>query len=414
MKHKLTVLERSWVLYDVGNSAFVLMTSTIMPIFFKNLTAAAGVADYDSTAWWSYATAVCTLTVAILGPILGGLADRRGGKKQIFTFFVLLGCLSCALLGWSAGWMTYLALFILGKVGFSGSLVFYDAMLQDVTEDDRVDMVSSKGYAWGYLGSCLPFIVSLGLILTAEQTGLGTAFATAIAFVLTAVWWLGATVPLLRRYRQTHRAEGTAATAARRLRATLRELWSNRKIRLFLLAFFFYIDGVYTIIDLATSYGKDVGISDTNLVLALLLTQVVAFPFALLFGRLVDRFRAETLLQVCIGGYFFVAVFALQLDKAWEFWFLAVCVAVFQGAIQALSRSCFAKIIPKEKAGEYFGFFDIFGKGASFFGAMLMGISTQLFNTSKAGVVALALLFPLGLVLLRKSMGEGVQESGEQ
>lgn len=411
MKHKLTALERCWVLYDVGNSAFVMMTSTIMPIFFKNLTAAAGMADYESTAWWSYATAVCTLVVAVLGPVLGGMADRRGGKKQIFTFFVLLGCLCCALLGWSAGWMMYLALFILAKVGFSGSLVFYDAMLPDVTEDDRVDMVSSKGYAWGYLGSCLPFVVCLGLVLTAEQTGLGTAFATAIAFVLTAVWWLGATVPLLRRYRQTHRAEGTAATAARRLRTALRELWDNRKIRLFLLAFFFYIDGVYTIIDMATSYGKDVGISDTNLVLALLLTQIVAFPFALLFGRMADRFRTETLLQVCIGGYFFVAVFALQLDKAWEFWFLAVCVAVFQGAIQALSRSCFAKIIPKEKAGEYFGFFDIFGKGASFFGALLMGISTQLFNTSKAGVVALALLFPLGLVLLRRSMAA---ESGEE
>ena len=155
---------------------------------------------------------------------------------------------------------------------------------------------------------------------------------------------------------------------------------------------------------MATSYGKDVGIGDTDLVLALLLTQVVAFPFALLFGRMAGRFRTESLLQVCILGYFFVALFALQLDKAWEFWFLAVCVAVFQGAIQALSRSCFAKIIPKDKAGEYFGFYDIFGKGASFFGAVLMGVSTQLFETSKAGVVALALLFPLGLFLLRRSM----------
>ena len=404
MKDKLTALERSWVLYDVGNSAFVMMTSTIMPIFFKNLTAAQGVADHTSTAWWSYATAVCTLAVAVLGPILGGMADRRGWTRQIFTVFLALGCLCCALLGWSGGWMVYLVLFVLAKIGFSGSLVFYDAMLPDVTEDHRVDMVSSQGYAWGYLGSCLPFVASLGLVLTAEQTGIGTARATAFAFLLTAVWWLGATIPLLRRYRQTHFAEGTAATAARRLRETVGELWRCRRIRLFLLAFFFYIDGVYTIIDMATSYGKDVGIGDTDLVLALLLTQVVAFPFALLFGRMAGRFRTERLLQVCILGYFFVALFALQLDKAWEFWFLAVCVAVFQGAIQALSRSCFAKIIPKDKAGEYFGFYDIFGKGASFFGAVLMGISTQLFETSKAGVVALALLFPLGLFLLRRSM----------
>ena len=398
--------ERGWVLYDVGNSAFVMMTSTIIPIYFKNLTAAAGVPDYDSTAWWSYATAVCTLVVALFGPLLGGVADRRGWKKGIFAAFLLLGCACCAALAAPLNWMGFLALFILGKIGFSSSLVFYDAMLPDVAEPERMDMLSSQGYAWGYLGSCIPFVACLLLVLTAEQTGLGTVRATGIAMILTAAWWLACSVPLLRNYRQ-----GAAAPApeahTRHLWDTFREVVRNKKIALFLLAFFFYIDGVYTIIDLATSYGKDVGIGDTDLVLALLLTQVVAFPFSILFGRLAGRFRPENLLQVCIGGYFFVAVFALQLDKAWEFWFLAVWVAVFQGAIQALSRSCYARIIPAGKAGEYFGFFDIFGKSASFFGAMLMGISTQLFNTSKAGVAALALLFPLGWVLLRRSMKAG-------
>lgn len=412
--NKLTPLERSWVLYDVGNSAFVMMTSTIMPIFFKNLASAANVADHNSTAWWSYATAVCTLLVAILGPVLGGIADRRRWKKPLFTAFLLLGCLCCALLGAMGSWLAFLLVFILAKSGFSASLVFYDSMLPDVTDDSRVDMVSSKGYAWGYLGSCIPFVACLGLVLTAEQTGLGTARATAIAFVITALWWFLITVPLLRSYRQTHcdhsQREG-AQNHLRRLWNTLKEIRGNKQVYLFLLGFFFYIDGVYTIIDMATSYGKDVGIGDTDLVLALLLTQVVAFPFSLLFGRLARRFRTENLLQVCIGGYFFVTIFALQLDKAWEFWFLAVCVAVFQGAIQALSRSCFTKIIPKDKAGEYFGFFDIFGKGASFFGAVLMGVSTQLFSTSKAGVVALALLFPLGLVLLRRSMAAGEKKT---
>ena len=405
--NKLTALERNWVLYDVANSAFVLMTSTIMPIFFKNLTAAAGVADYNSTAWWSYATAVCTLVVAVLGPTLGGVADRRVLKKPLFTAFVLLGCVCCALLSLTAAWLSFLVLFVLAKIGFSTSLIFYDAMLPDVTDDSRVDMVSSKGYAWGYLGSCIPFIGCLALVLTAEQTGIGTARATAISFLITAAWWFFITLPLLQAYRQTHHTDDTRRARLRRIRDILGEIRRDKRVLLFLLAFFFYIDGVYTIIDMATTYGKDVGIGDTDLVLALLLTQVVAFPFALLFGRLADRFRTESLLQVCIGGYFFVAIFALQLDKAWEFWFLAVCVAVFQGAIQALSRSYYAKIIPKDKSGAYFGFFDIFGKGASFFGAMLMGISTQLFNTSKAGVVALALLFPLGLVLLRRSMAAG-------
>ena len=406
-RDRLTPLERSWVLYDVGNSAFVLMASTIMPIFFKNLTSAAGVADHDSTAYWSYTAAFCTLVVAFLGPTLGALADTKGFKKPLFTAMLALGVVGCLALPMPLGWMGFLALFILAKIGFSGSLVFYDAMLSDVTEDSRMDMVSSKGYAWGYLGSCLPFVLCLALILTAEQTGLGTATATGIAFVITALWWIGCSLPLLKNYRQIHfvpRTPGAVKNSLRRLGRTLRDIRKEKKVFWFLLAFFFYIDGVYTIIDLATSYGKDVGISDTNLVLALLLTQVVAFPCSLFFARLCRRYKPENLIQVCILGYFFVAVFALQLDRAWEFWFLAVCVAVFQGTIQALSRSYYAKIIPKERSAEFFGFFDIFGKSASFTGAMIMGFSTQLFNTSRAGVAALSLLFPLGLLLLRKAM----------
>ena len=400
---KLTALERSWALYDVGNSAFVLMVSTIMPIYFKNLTSTAGVADYTSTAWWSYAVAISTLLAAVLGPTLGHVADKCRWKRGLYALFVVGGASTCALLGFSPTWLVFLVVFVLGKVFFSTSLVFYDSMLPDVTTAERVDMVSSTGYAWGYLGSCIPFVACLVLVLTAEQTGLGMARAIPIAFLITAVWWLGLGLPLYRRYRQTHSSTGGTAGLSE-LAGVLREIARGRKVRLYLVAYFFYIDGVFTIIDMATAYGKDVGIGDTDLVLALLLTQVVAFPFALLFGRLAGKVATESLLQICIAGYFFIAVFALQLDKAWEFWFLAVCVAVFQGAIQALSRSYFARIIPPEKAGAYFGFYDIFGKGASFFGAVVLGVATQLFSTSRAGVVALALLFPLGLWLLRKSM----------
>lgn len=179
------------------------------------------------------------------------------------------------------------------------------------------------------------------------------------------------------------------------------ELKENRKVLLFLISFFFYIDGVYTIIEMSTAYGKDVGISDSSMLLALLLTQVVAFPCSSLFGKLARKYESEKLTSVCIGAYFLIALFALQLDTAWKFWFLATCVGVFQGAIQALSRSYYAKIIPKEKASEYFGIFDIFGKGASFLGTMLMGISTQLFHTSEAGVVMIALMFVLGFITFR-------------
>ena len=284
----LNRLERAWVLYDVGNSAFVLMTSTIIPIFFKNLAASAGISDADSTAYWSYAAALCTLIVAVLGPTLGAVADTKGFKKPLFLGFVLTGCLCCAVLSLPAGWLAFLALFVVAKVGYSGSLIFYDAMLTDVTDDRRMDMVSSKGYAWGYLGSCIPFVACLLLVLTAEQTGLGTARATAVAFVITAIWWLGVSLPLLRAYRQVHfvpRQPHLIRTSFRRLGRTLADIRGQKQVFLFLLAFFFYIDGVYTIIDLATSYGKDVGIGDTDLVLALLLTQVVAFPCSLLFAR---------------------------------------------------------------------------------------------------------------------------------
>ena len=192
-----------------------------------------------------------------------------------------------------------------------------------------------------------------------------------------------------------------------RLKKIFSEIREKPEIWYFLLAFFFYIDGVYTIIDMATSYGKDVGITDTNLLLALLLTQIVAFPCSILFGQLSKRVQGTKLIQASIVGYFFVVLFALQLDKAWEFWFLAVWVAVFQGAIQSLSRSYFAKIVPKEKATEYFGFFDIFGKGAAFMGTLLMGISTQLFDTSRAGVAVLAVMFAIGFVLFRIAVGKG-------
>lgn len=409
MREKLTKLERAWVLYDVGNSAFVLLVSTIIPIYFKNIAAAAGISDADSTAYLSYAISITTLVTALLGPVLGTLADTKGFKKPLFTLCLILGVAGCAALAIPVGWLGFLGIFIAARIGFNGSLVFYDAMLNDVTTDDRMDQVSSKGYAWGYLGSCVPFIVSLVLVLMADQIGLSASSAVMIAFLINAVWWFAVSVPLLKGHKQIYYVERSAhpvRDSFRRLADVFSGMKQDKRILYFLIAFFFYIDGVYTIIDMATSYGKDVGIDDNQLLLALLLTQVVAFPFALLFGRLAKKVKNESLIKICIVGYMGITAFALQLDKAWEFWFLAVCVAVFQGAIQALSRSYFAKIIPKEKSAEYFGFFDIFGKGAAFMGTMLMGISTQLFGTSKAGVAMLIFLFLIGLLFFHFGCGK--------
>ena len=363
-----------------------------------------GISAADSTAYLSYAISISTLIVAILGPVLGTVADGKNRKKPLFTLFMMVGVIGCAALALPKSAMLFLVVFVITKVGFSGSLIFYDSMLVDVTTDERMDDVSSQGYAWGYIGSCVPFIASLALIFGADYIGISGTMATAIAFVINALWWAVVTIPLLKNYKQNYyvetRTSGVTETV-KRLGSVCGEIKNNKKVFLFLVAFFFYIDGVYTIIEMATSYGKDVGISDTSLLLALLLTQIVAFPCAIIFGRLAQKFDTARLIAVCIGAYFLVAVYALWLDAAWKFWMMATFVGVFQGAIQALSRSYYARIIPKEKSSEYFGIFDIFGKGASFMGTMLMGISTQIFHTSKAGVIVIAAMFVIGFVVFK-------------
>ncbi len=404
---KLTKLEKYWILYDVANSAFILLISTIIPIYFKNIASLDGVSPANSTAYWGYAMSTSTLIVAILGPILGALADTKGYKKPLFTLFLMLGVLGCAALSLPVPWIMFLTLFVFARVGISSSLIFYDAMLSDVTTDDRMDLLSSHGYAWGYIGSCIPFTISLLLILFAGKIGLTASVATGIAFILTSLWWFLISLPLLKNYKQLNYIEvddNPVIKAFERLGQTFKDVKKHKEIFVFLLAFFFYIDGVDTIIGMATSYGKDVGISDNNLLLALLLTQVIAFPFAIIFGKLSKKYKTTNLISVCILGYFLITLFALQLDKAWEFWFLAVCVAVFQGAIQALSRSYFAKIIPKEKSSEYFGFYDIFGKGASFTGTTLMGITTQLTGSSKFGVLMISFMFIIGYIIFKKAI----------
>lgn len=404
MKQKLNKLEKYWVMYDVGNSAFALLVSTIIPIYFKNMATQNSISAADSTAYLSYAISISTLIVAILGPVLGTVADGKNRKKPLFTLFMMVGVIGCAALALPKSAMLFLVVFVITKVGFSGSLIFYDSMLVDVTTDERMDDVSSQGYAWGYIGSCVPFIASLALIFGADYIGISGTMATAIAFVINALWWAVVTIPLLKNYKQNYyvetRTSGVTETV-KRLGSVCGEIKNNKKVFLFLVAFFFYIDGVYTIIEMATSYGKDVGISDTSLLLALLLTQIVAFPCAIIFGRLAQKFDTARLIAVCIGAYFLVAVYALWLDAAWKFWMMATFVGVFQGAIQALSRSYYARIIPKEKSSEYFGIFDIFGKGASFMGTMLMGISTQIFHTSKAGVIVIAAMFVIGSVVFK-------------
>mgnify|MGYP005782723757 FL=1 len=406
MKFKLTSLEKKWVLYDVGNSAFTMMVSTIFPIYFNFLAGNAGISDVDYLAYWGYATSICTLLVAILGPTLGAVADTKNFKKTIFCIAMGVGVFGCILLGFLSSWIWFLGVFILAKTGYSASLVFYDAMLTDVTEPDRMDTVSSHGYAWGYIGSCIPFVACLGIVLGGGSLGMDMQTSMILAFIITALWWLFSSVPLLRSYRQRYFSEAgghVVRNSFKRLGRTFAELVKQKHIFVFLLAFFFYIDGVYTVIDMATAYGQALGLDSTGLLLALLVTQIVAFPSVLIFSRIIKNISPEKIITVCIAAYFCIAVYAYWLDSQIDFWILAVLVGMFQGTIQALSRSYFAKIIPAEKSGEYFGIYDICGKGASVLGTALVSFLSQVTGSINIGVSALSVMFLIGLVLFQFS-----------
>lgn len=404
MKFKLTKEERNWILYDVGNSAFTLLITTIMPIYFNHLAGSAGISSVDYLAYWGYAASVTTLIVAILGPIFGTLADTKGYKKPIFTLALCVGAIGCISLGFAKQWLVFLVIFVIAKIGYSGSLIFYDSMLSDVTTNERMDRVSSMGFAWGYIGSCIPFALCLVLVLGSDAFGISMSLAMGLAFLITSLWWIGMALPLLKNYRQKHYVEkqkNAVGESFKRIGRTLLNVRKEKKIFIFLLAFFFYIDGVYTIIDMATAYGSALGLDSTGLLLALLVSQIVAFPFAILFGRLAGKFENQKLITFCILAYIGIAVFAMFLSNQTQFWILAVLVGMFQGGIQALSRSYFTKIIPPEQSGEYFGLLDICGKGAAFLGTALVSAVSQMTGNMNKGVGAIAVLFVLGMILFR-------------
>ncbi|RGD89360.1 MFS transporter [Clostridiales bacterium AM23-16LB] len=404
---KLNGKEKRWILYDVGNSAFVLLVATIIPIYFNYLAGKAGLSDVDYLAYWGYAASTCTVIVAILGPVLGTIADTKGYKKPIFMISILIGTIACSLLGLMVQWMAFLIVFLIAKVGFSASLIFYDSMLSDITDEERMDYVSSQGYAWGYIGSCVPFVLCLVIVLGSDPLGIRMETAMGIAFVLVAVWWLLMSLPLLKNYEQKYYVEKkphAIAQSFKRLGETFKNMKEEKQVFMFLLAFFFYIDGVYTIIDMATAYGSALGLDSTGLLLALLVTQIVAFPCAIIFGNLSYRIRTEKLIIVCIFAYLGIAIFAVFLKTQLQFWILAILVGMFQGGIQALSRSYFTKIIPEEHSGEYFGLMDICGKGASFVGTTIVSIVSQLTGNISMGVGMIAILFCIGIVIFLKAV----------
>ena len=405
---KYTKLERNWVMYDVGNSALVLLNTSIVPIYFNAINTGASAAELVSA--WANAQTVASLVVALLMPVLGSLADYAGNKIKFFIGFFLTGLVLCFAQAIPMGALPFLVAYVVCTIGLNSSMTFYDAMLTDVTTDERMDMVSSSGYAWGYVGSTIPFIVCLALIFGGPALlGLDTMLCTRLSFVITGAWWLAFTVPLIRTYRQRfgkERGEGETlgkicANTFSGLAKTMRSIAKDRTLIVYMLAFFFYIDGVHTVISMATSYGAALGIDSTQLVLALLVTQFVAFPSAIAYGKLAGRFGTLRMIIAAVVAYCGIVLFAaFALKTATEFWILAILVGLFQGGIQALSRSYFGKLVPKERSNEYYGFFDIFGRYASVMGTFLVSVITAATGSANLGVLSIGILLVVGLVLL--------------
>ena len=414
----MTKKEFNWILYDWANSAYaVAIMTAILPVYFKDIVSK-GLDANVSTAYWGYANTAATLILAILAPILGAIADYKGAKKKFFAVFLSLGIISTALLSLTGQGDTIkcLTIYIFSSIGFFGANVFYDSFLVDVTSKERMDLVSTYGFATGYIGSSIPLLISILIIANPAWIGLHSAVsAMQLSFVITAFWWFVFSIPFLFKVKQAYYVETTKnliADSFRRIFTTFKEIKKFKNVFIFLIAYFFYIDGVFTVIKMAAVFGKDIGISSKDLLIILMVTQIVAFPFAILFGKLAERFSAETMIITGIGVYVFITVYACFIHTVSQYWILAILTATSQGGIQALSRSYFGKIIPKENSAQFYGFYDIFGKFSSVMGPLLVALFSQLSGSSKYGIFSLVILFIIGGgILLRiktKPFNEGV------
>ncbi|MBO5277630.1 MAG: MFS transporter [Clostridia bacterium] len=423
-----TKKEKNWILYDVANSAYVLLATALLT-FYRDFVSPTG----SLTTVWGLTNVIVAVISVILCPILGTLADFSK-KKSFFITFAAIGIIGCGVLSffslltsWAIAGILFLIVYIITQVGHSSALVFYDSMLNDVTTDEKMHKVSAHGYAWGYIGSCIPFIVCLVLYVLGDMiivekgiTGevldkpfLGTAFS--LCCLITAAWWLIFTLPLYKSYEQLHflpKPEKPIRATFKRLGSLFKELAKNKKALIFLFAFFFYIDGVHTIITMAMSIGSDLNFENfgaVKLVRALFITQLVACPFAIWFGKLASKYSCERMLIVNIVAYFCIGVFAVFLRQEWQFWAMAVGVGMFQGGIQAMSRSYFTKIVPADKTGEFFGLYDIFGKSAAILGTGIISLLCIFFPLAEGtwinvALLPLPILFAIGFVLFLVSL----------
>ncbi|WP_410513465.1 MFS transporter [Paenibacillus sp. BR2-3] len=396
---KLTKEEKSWILYDCGNSAYSMaVTTALLPIVFGMFT------NVNSSMDLGYFNSIASILVAMLSPILGTIADYKDTKKRFFVFFALIGVMATASLAFvapeSGQWQLLIVFYILSVIGFAGANIFYDSFLVDVTNDERMDKVSTRGFAFGYISSVIPFGISLLLIFV---MGMDKSIGYQIGFIITALWWGLLTVPLIRDVKQRHYIEPEprpVVNSFKRLADTFKNIKQHKIVFVFLIGYFFYIDGVDTIIKMVVPYATSVlgaDAFDTFTLLGILLViQIIAFPCAILYGNLAKKYSARTMIIVGIFTYIISCIAAFFITSVWHIFILGALIGSAQGGIQALSRSYYAKIIPKENSNEFFGFYNIFGKFAAIIGPAVMSLTTTLTGNAKLSILAIIPLFIIG------------------
>lgn len=399
---KLTKQEKSWILYDCGNSAYsIAITTALLPIYF-------GMFESGSVMNLGYFNSIASLIVAVLSPILGAIADYKDTKKRFFIFFFLLGVVFTGALGVVpiGNWQMLIIFYIITSVGFAGANIFYDSFLVDVSSNDRMDKVSSSGFAYGYIASVIPFAISFVIIYL---VGMDKFLGYQIGFAITALWWGLFTIPFLRNVKQVYYIEKEpkiVVNSFKRLFNTFKNIKKYKTVFLFIIAYFFYIDGVGTIIKMCVPYAKTVlgsdALNDIVLLGILLVIQIIAFPFALLYGTLAKKYSSKKMLLVGIITYIFATLYAFKMTSVTELFVLGALIGSAQGGVQALSRSYYAKIIPKKQSNEFFGFYNVFGKFAAIIGPFIMALTTDISGDARYSILSIIPLFIIGFLIFLK------------
>jgi UMF1 family MFS transporter len=399
----------AWSMYDWANSAFATtIMAAVLPIYYSAIAQPELTAN-QTTAYWGYTNSIALLLIAIISPILGAMADYRGHKKRYLTIFALVGITATAFMFFltTGNWLMASVLFILGNLGFAGANVFYDSLLPHIAQKNDIDQVSTRGYAMGYLGGGILLAVNLAMIMLAPEhlTGL----MTRISLASVAVWWLVFTIPLWKRVKEPPRhvfhgeMDSNSLTAGfKRLGETFKEVRKYGDLFKLLVAFWLYNDGIGTIIKMATIYGNEIGIGQTDLIGALLMVQFVGIPFAFAFGWLAKKIGTKKSIYITLGVYSLISIGGYFMSTALHFWVLGFAVALVQGGAQALSRSLYGRMVPKAQSAEFFSFYSVSGKFAGMFGPLVFGLVSQIFNNSRLGIISLIIFFISGALLLTR------------